>query len=306
MLKLWTFGYLILLSYLVISPLSAQQPPVIPIQPVPTAPSYGGEGHNPLQSCTPPDDSTVYQQRLDLYEKAIEESPQSSELHFQAARMLARLQRWDDSQKNFFQALNYNKDGSLSAKIYHELGNLYACQQQFDKAIDQYRSSLQLNPQDSDSKYNLALTQLLAKQQEQQQQQQQQENDGESQEESDEKQEGEQQNQNTAQENLENQQQQQTASSEDNSIEPQNSQEQEASQEEQASNSEENSAEESEDAMAQTGESEEEGDEDAMSQVVLTKEQVEQLLNMVQENRTNYIQRLLQRQQPPPPTEKNW
>jgi tetratricopeptide (TPR) repeat protein len=46
-------------------------------------------------------------------------------------------------------------------------------QQQIDESIESYKEALRRNPNDLDTKYNLAYAQMLKKQQEQQQQQQQ-------------------------------------------------------------------------------------------------------------------------------------
>ncbi|MCX7728577.1 MAG: tetratricopeptide repeat protein [Bacteroidia bacterium] len=47
-----------------------------------------------------------------------------------------------------------NKD-SLQ-KIYHNLGNAYLFQKKYTEAIDAYKKSLKLNPNDEDTRYNLA------------------------------------------------------------------------------------------------------------------------------------------------------
>lgn len=142
------------------------------------------EDYNPLKNCVPPDDPTSYQNRLQEYQISLEDDPDNPYLLQQLGTLHSRLLQWDKAQSYFFKALTYNQtkrqsterrpNENQTSEIYRQLGDLYACQQQFDKAIDQYKQSLRSSPQDlaeprtaeqrSDVKNNLALTQLLAQQ----------------------------------------------------------------------------------------------------------------------------------------------
>ncbi len=255
--------------------------------------------HNPLQSCAPPQEVTIYQKRLEAFQEAVVEDSQNSKLYYNLGVLQARLQQWEESQKSFFQALAHNPNKILTPQIYHQLGNLYACQQQFEKAITQYKQTLRANPQNENAKHNLALTQMLSQQQEQQKQEQSKDNQSE-------------QKEGESQQQQDSSKQEQTASSQENAAE--DSQDQQPSstelpkedppkdQQEQTASSD-GSQEES--STAQTGQEIDENEEEM--QASLTRQQAEQLLNAIPENRRKFLKRLLQRQpQPPDSSTKNW
>lgn len=63
------------------------------------------------------------------------------------------LQRSTDLYSSTSQ-LYQNKD--TLQKIYHNLGNAYLFQKKYDEAINAYKKALKLNPNDEDTRYNLA------------------------------------------------------------------------------------------------------------------------------------------------------
>lgn len=64
--------------------------------------------------------------------------------------MLQRAAELYQSSSQLYQ----NKD--TLQKIYHNLGNAYLFQKKYNEAIDAYKKSLKLNPNDEDTRYNLA------------------------------------------------------------------------------------------------------------------------------------------------------
>ncbi len=58
------------------------------------------------------------------------------------------------------------------ARGFHNLGNAYMQQKQYDKAVKAYEQALMRQPQDEDTRYNLVYAQKMLKQQQQQQQDQ--------------------------------------------------------------------------------------------------------------------------------------
>lgn len=67
-----------------------------------------------------------------------------------AQLMLQRAAELYQSSSQLYQ----NKD--TLQKIYHNLGNAYLFQKKYNEAIDAYKKSLKLNPNDEDTRYNLA------------------------------------------------------------------------------------------------------------------------------------------------------
>lgn len=79
-----------------------------------------------------------------------------------------------DSALNYWQSVAINdKDKSLQARAWHNIGNSFVKQQNYEKAADAYKQALKLSPDDEDTRYNLAYSQRRVEQQQKQQQQQQ-------------------------------------------------------------------------------------------------------------------------------------
>ncbi len=310
---------LIIVLFLLIPFASAQSHPTPQLPPNPESASY-----DPLQNCVVPQDTSPYEERLAEYEKAISEDPKNPEFHFHLGRLYARLQSWQEAQKSLFQALTYNKGNKqLAAQIYHHLGNIYACQQQFDKAIPQYRQTIRNNPENEDARFNLALTQLLAQQQEKQQQERQQQEGGEgdTSQENPQKDTGQQQQdgqeqdstqgeqqQADAQEKGEGSQEQQTAAQPEKSEEAETpSDDQQQAQSQTPTNESEDQTEDHSVAVSQNADSDKEPSDEETAPGYLSRQQAEQLINTVPENRRKFLQRLLQSQTPPSEAPgKNW
>ncbi|MFI5164533.1 MAG: tetratricopeptide repeat protein [Bacteroidia bacterium] len=77
-----------------------------------------------------------------------------------------------------FESLTARKssDDTLS-KVYHNLGNSYLKQKEFEKSINAYKNALKKNDIDDETRYNLAYAQRMLKQQEEQKKKQQQKKD---------------------------------------------------------------------------------------------------------------------------------
>ena len=55
------------------------------------------------------------------------------------------------------------------AKVYHNMGNALLKDKKYEESIEAYKQSLKLNPNDNDTRYNLAYAQAMLRQQQQQQ-----------------------------------------------------------------------------------------------------------------------------------------
>ncbi len=266
---------------------------------------------DPLRTCVPPERQSagakLYQERLEEYLQARNESPRNAEVEYNLGILFARLQHWEEAEKSFFQALSFEREKERVARIYHQLGNVYACQRQFENAIAQYKETLRMEPQDADTQHNLALIQLLAQQQQQQQRQQRQQqprgNSDDNHEQTDSQQSpgaSEQQlesdpdrppTETSPEEENSNQNTQEVSRQESNPQKDQHSDSDDSPQEQSLATAEGNGEEEEQDAM----------------QAALTRQQAEQLLNSISEDRRQFIQRLLNRQkQIPPANDKSW
>src|SRR5688572_1242240 len=78
---------------------------------------------------------------------------------------------YEGAAKQFETAAMLAKDNPLKAKAYHNLGNTYLDAAQYGKSIEAYKNALRHNPNDLDTKYNLAYAQQMLKKNPQQNQQ---------------------------------------------------------------------------------------------------------------------------------------
>ena len=73
----------------------------------------------------------------------------------------------------FRKAAENTTDPEIRAEAYHNMGNALLEQKKYEESINAYKQALRNNPEDADTKYNLAYAQKMIQQQQQQIQQQQ-------------------------------------------------------------------------------------------------------------------------------------
>jgi len=134
-----------------------------------------------------------------MYRRAEEQTGSGHDAIFNLGDALYRQNRFSEATAEFSRAAKAGETDSLKrADGLYNLGNSLLKEQKFKESIDAYISSLKLNPDNMQAKYNLAYAQDQLKKQEEQQQDQNQ--DGQNK---------DQQDQNKDQEQKENQDQQQ-------------------------------------------------------------------------------------------------
>jgi Ca-activated chloride channel family protein len=103
------------------------------------------------------------------YRKALEKNPSSFKGNFNLADALYKQDKHDESIKILDGLSSSNVNDNQKSNVYYNMGNSYVKQQKLKESIESYKKSLRLNPNDMDSKYNLAEAQRMLKQQQQQQ-----------------------------------------------------------------------------------------------------------------------------------------
>ena len=107
------------------------------------------------------------------YRKSLEKDQDYFNAAFNLADAIYKQNRFEEST-SLFDALKDNaRNNEDLARINHNLGNSYLKENKLEQAIEEYKSSLRLNPNDEETRYNLAYAQKMKQQQEQQQDQQQ-------------------------------------------------------------------------------------------------------------------------------------
>lgn len=120
-----------------------------------------------------------------FYEKAAEENPNAKEAKFNLGNALYRQKEWTKTAEQLNHYLSLEQaDPAKMAAAWHNMGNALLQQKELQKSAEAYKNALRLNPDDNETRYNLAVVQKMIQdeedqsdqeQDEQQQQEQQQE-----------------------------------------------------------------------------------------------------------------------------------
>jgi Ca-activated chloride channel family protein len=105
------------------------------------------------------------------YRKALEVNPKSKEGAYNLGNALFRQKKTKEALEQYQSALNVQNDPLKKSQIFHNAGNVFMENKEYDKAVDAYKNSLIINPSDNETRYNLAMAQALLKKQQQQQKQ---------------------------------------------------------------------------------------------------------------------------------------
>ena len=107
-----------------------------------------------------------YNQAEIQYRKSLEKDQNYFSASFNLADAIYKQERYSESSK-LFDALKDNaKTNKDLTKVLHNLGNSLFKEQKLDKAIDSYKEALRINPNDNETRHNLALAKKQKKQQE--------------------------------------------------------------------------------------------------------------------------------------------
>ena len=128
------------------------------------------------------------------YRKALDINPKSTIAMYNLANSLMNQNKLQEAMEQYVNVSKLEKEKLNLAQTYHNIGVSFHSQKEYAKAIEAYKESLRNNPQDDETRYNLALAQKMLNDQQQNQQDQNQENQDQQQKEEQEKQE-QQQNQ---------------------------------------------------------------------------------------------------------------
>ena len=114
------------------------------------------------------------------YQKATERESHNATAHYNLGNAQLMQGAPKDAMKSFETAARLERNKHRAAEMYHNMGVILQSQKQFKEAADCYKNALRRNPDDDETRYNLAVclhqlkNQPPEEQQEQQQQQQQQ------------------------------------------------------------------------------------------------------------------------------------
>ncbi len=127
-------------------------------------------------------DTVKMKKAAELYRKAIEKAPLTYEAKYNLANTNFKRKDYVMAEREYKAIQSTIAHDTISAKIYHNLGNSQLMQGKIQESIESYKNALRRNPHDIDTKYNLAFAQSKLNQQQNQQQNQQDNQDQENQE----------------------------------------------------------------------------------------------------------------------------
>ena len=143
------------------------------------------------------------------YRKAIEKDGKDANAHFNLGNALLFQNKGEEALKEYELAAMYEEDKERLAQVYHNTGVLMQAAKDYKNAVEAYKQALRNNPNDDETRYNLALAMNQLKQQQQDQQQQQQDQQQQQQDQQQQQQDQQQQQQDQQQQQQDQQQQQQ-------------------------------------------------------------------------------------------------
>ena len=207
-----------------------------------------------------------------FYRKALDQDANLNIAHYNIANAKYLQGDFDAAIAKYEKNVETFELKKEKAEAFHNMGNAYLSQEKYEESIEAYKNALKLEPQDMDTKYNLAYAQLKLKEQ-QEQEQEQQENQEENQE-----------------QDQENEDQEQDAENEQNEEdgeenESENGQDEESNEgEDEESDKEEQGDEQGDEEKDQDGEQGDEEQEQSgnAEDGQLSQEEAEQILKMLQ------------------------
>lgn len=134
---------------------------------------YSQEANQSLKEGNRLYDNKSYDEAEVHYRKSLAAAKDGGErASFNLGDALYKQERYDEAIEQFTKVAQQTENKDLKAKALHNMGNSLARQQKLEEAVKAYKNSLKLNPNDEETRYNLAKSLKTLKQQQQQQQQQ--------------------------------------------------------------------------------------------------------------------------------------
>ena len=102
------------------------------------------------------------------YRKSVEKKNQTVDGNFNLCNALYKEKKFAEASEQFNKIAESTKNKAITAEAYHNLGNSLLENKKLEESIDAYKKSLLNNPNDDETRYNLAYAQEKLKKQQQQ------------------------------------------------------------------------------------------------------------------------------------------
>jgi tetratricopeptide (TPR) repeat protein len=103
------------------------------------------------------------------YKQALVKNKESKEAGFNLGDALYEQKKYEEATELYNATAKKTKDKKLQSQAYHNLGNAQLQNKKYEESINAYKNALKLNPEDDDTRYNLAYAKSKLMQQQQQQ-----------------------------------------------------------------------------------------------------------------------------------------
>jgi tetratricopeptide (TPR) repeat protein len=127
---------------------------------------YIRQGNKEFENANFENSEVSYRKAVDLEEK------KSHEPAFNVGDALYKQEKYEDAIEQFNSLVDVEVSKEEKAKIYHNIGNSLLQSNKLKESIDAYKNALRNNPNDMETKYNLAYAQKKLEEQKQQNQDQ--------------------------------------------------------------------------------------------------------------------------------------
>ncbi|MFI3332677.1 MAG: tetratricopeptide repeat protein [Rikenellaceae bacterium] len=119
-----------------------------------------------------------YKSAIESYDRALQAAPTSFEARYNYANALHKDEQYAKAEE-LYASINVDSLATDAdrADLYYNLGNSQFMQQKYKEALESYKSSIRINYEDQEAKYNYAYTKKLLEEQEQNQDENQDQNE---------------------------------------------------------------------------------------------------------------------------------
>lgn len=118
-----------------------------------------------------------YKTAEQIYLEVLRQEPQNTRTRFNLGDTYLAQNKTKEAMAQYEKVAQVESNKLLRSMAHHNMGYIQHQNKQYDKAIAAYKMALRYNPNDEDTRYNLALAQNQKKQQQKDQQQQKQQKD---------------------------------------------------------------------------------------------------------------------------------
>ncbi|PZD79032.1 tetratricopeptide repeat protein [Mesonia sp. K7] len=105
------------------------------------------------------------------YRKAIARDPQNAEARYNLGNMYYSQEKNTEAGFNHKTAATTTEEKVVKHKAFHNQGNAFMKQKQYEKAVNAYKNALRNNPTDDETRYNLALAKKMLEKEQQENEQ---------------------------------------------------------------------------------------------------------------------------------------